>query len=445
MKNMNLKVDLQAIQESALQAVDPGAAISRIMQRAGQILEIAETQWNLGEIDRVILLAVGKAAVPMAEAAARAVDNTQLCGCVVTKYHHAQEHSLPPSLEVIEAGHPLPDNAGIHASQKVIALLQETTERDLVLLLLSGGGSALLPAPVPGLTLEDIQATTDVLLRAGATIVEMNAVRKHMSLLKGGQLARLASPAPLVALILSDVVGDPLDVIASGPTAPDPTSYGTALSILNRYAALDRVPVAVVDHLKAGAAACLPETPKPLDPVFSRVFNFIVGSNALAAIAAIDAAQTLGYNTLLLSTFIEGEAREVGKIAGAIVKGLRYGPPAVPLPACVVWGGETTVTVRGRGKGGRNQELAVAAALSIDGVPDVLLLALATDGTDGPTDAAGAVVDGSSAALARSRGWDLHAVLADNNSYPLLADIGALLRLGPTGTNVNDLLIILVA
>ena len=194
----------------------------------------------------------------------------------------------------------------------------------------------------------------------------------------------------LVALILSDVVGDPLDVIASGPTAPDPTSYGTALSILDRYAALDRVPVAVVDHLKAGAAACLPETPKPLDPVFSRVFNFIVGSNALAAIAAIDAAQTLGYNTLLLSTYIEGEAREVGKIAGAIAKGIRYGPPAVPLPACVVWGGETTVTVRGQGKGGRNQELAVAAALSIDGVPDVLLLALATDGTDGPTDAAGA-------------------------------------------------------
>ena len=442
---MNLKQDLQAIQENALQAVNPGLAVARIMHCTGQTLKIDMQSWNLDEIDRVILLAVGKASVPMAEVAARIVGSVRLNGCVVTKYHHARNHTLPGSLVVIEAGHPIPDTAGIKAAQKIISLLHETTERDLVLLLLSGGGSALLPAPVPGLTLADLQATTDVLLHAGATIVEMNAVRKHISSLKGGQLARLASPASLVALILSDVVGDPLDVIASGPTAPDPTSYATALSVLERYDAMDSVPAAVVDHLKAGAAMRVPETPKPRDPVFSRVSNLIIGSNALAALAAVEEAKARGYNTLLLSTYIEGEAREVGKMAGAIAKGIRHGPSAVSPPACVVWGGETTVTVKGHGKGGRNQELAVAAALSIEGVADVLLLALATDGTDGPTDAAGAIIDGTSASLARSRGWDLHAALSDNNSYPLLEDIGALLRLGPTGTNVNDILVLLVA
>jgi len=441
---MNLKQDIQAIQEQALQAVNPGNAVAGHMQRVGQTLKIETKSWNLDEIDRVIILAFGKAAVPMAEAAVRIVGSARIGGCVVTKYHHAQRHTLPAPFIVIEAGHPIPDAAGIKASNKIISLLRETTESDLVLLLLSGGGSALLPAPVSGLTLAHLQATTDALLRAGATIVEMNAVRKHVSALKGGQLARLASPAPLVALILSDVVGDPLDVIASGPTAPDPTSYATALSVLDRYYVLDSVPPAVVDHLKAGVAMRVPETPKLLDPIFSRVTNVIVGSNAVAAQAAVEEAAARGYNTLLLSTYIEGEAREVGKIAGAIAKGIRFRPAAVSPPACVVWGGETTVTVRGHGKGGRNQELAVAAALSMEGLQDVVLLALATDGTDGPTDAAGAIVDGRSASLARSRGWDLHATIADNNSYPLLDDIGALLRLGPTGTNVNDILVLLV-
>ena len=227
--------DIQSIQDQALQAVNPGNAVARFMQRDGYILKIGDQVWNLEEIDRFIMLSVGKAAVPMAEEAVRIVGKKEVLGCVVTKYHHAQGHTLPTSFTVIESGHPIPDSAGIKASQYIISLLTGTTPGDFVLLLLSGGGSALLPAPVFGLTLADLQQTTDALLRAGTTIGEINAIRKHVSALKGGQLARLASPASLVSLILSDVVGDPLDVIASGPTAPDPTSYATALSIIERY------------------------------------------------------------------------------------------------------------------------------------------------------------------------------------------------------------------
>jgi glycerate 2-kinase len=444
-KDMNLMQDMVAIQERALEAVNPRNAVARCMHWEGQRLKIDSTLWNVGEFERIIIIAVGKASVPMAEEVVKILGCTRMVGCVVTKHGHALLHALPEALTIIESGHPIPDAEGIKAARRITALLEKSTEQDLVLLLLSGGGSALLPAPVPGLTLVQLQLTTDALLRGGATIGELNAVRKHISTLKGGQLARLASPSPVVALILSDVVGDPIDVIASGPTSPDSTSYETALNILDRYHITGLVPSAVIKHLEDGAAQLVPETPKPFDDIFSKVTNVIVGSNKLAAQAAVQEASVRGYNALLLSTYVEGEAREVGKIAAAIAKGIRYGTGPLTPPACIVWGGETTVTVRGGGKGGRNQELALSAAMAMEGLENVLLLALATDGTDGPTDSAGAIVDGQSAALARNRGWDLHAILADNNSYPLLDDIGALLRLGPTGTNVNDLMVLMVA
>ncbi len=313
----------------------------------------------------------------------------------------------------------------------------------MVLLLLSGCGSALLPAPSAGVTLEDLQVTTDLLLRSGANIVDLNAVRKHLSSLKGGQLARMAAPAPVVALVLSDVVGDPMDVIASGPTAPDPTTFAQAWDVVERYALTDAVPKSVSAHLLAGLRGEVPETPKPGDCLFDRVHNVIVGSNALAAQAAVARAEALGYAALLLTTFIEGEAREIAKVAVALARSLKETGHPVPLPACLVWGGETTVTVSGQGKGGRNQELALAAALGLEGIEGVAVMALATDGTDGPTDAAGAVVDGSTAVRARERGWDLRDALQANNAYPLLSDVGDLLRLGPTGTNVNDILVLL--
>ena len=311
-----------------------------------------------------------------------------------------------------------------------------------MLAVISGGGSALLTLPWPGLDLGDLQNTTDLLLRAGATIVELNAVRKHLSQIKGGGLARLAGGARVASLILSDVVGDPLDVIASGPTVPDPTTFADAMTVLDRYGLRDRVPRAIRRHLESGLRGQLPDTPKEGADLFSRVHNVIVGSNRLAAEAAVREAQTRGLNAWLLSTFVEGEAREVAQVAAALAKELVNYDRPVPRPACLVWGGETTVTVRGQGKGGRNQELALAAALSMQDLPGVLLVALGTDGTDGPTDAAGAVSTGETVSRAAALGLDPFAYLADNDAYPFFDALGDLIRTGPTGTNVNDLLLL---
>jgi glycerate 2-kinase len=286
---------------------------------------------------------------------------------------------------------------------------------------------------VEGLDLDDLQELTDALLRSGATINELNTVRKHWSSFKGGNLARLAAPAAVVTLVLSDVVGDPLDVIASGPTVPDPTTTADAQEILDRYS------------IWPGRPVPFQKTPKPGDAVFERVHHVIVGSNRQAAVAALERARQLGFNGLLLSTYVEGEAREVARVAAALAKGVRsYGDP-IPAPACLVWGGETTVTIRGDGKGGRNQELALAAALALEGWPGVMLVPLATDGTDGPTDAAGALVTGETVARARALGLDPLAALMANDSYTFFDELGDLIRIGPTGTNVNDLLFLLVA
>ncbi len=453
---MDLRRDLFTLQRTALEAVDPYAAVRRHLVREGNSLRFSGQRWPATESwgardPRVTLISVGKAAVPMAAAAAEVLGAWMLSGIVVTKYGHRAGYQLPSRLNIVEAGHPVPDAEGLRAGREVVAHLQGACEDDvghgcdLVMVLLSGGASALLPAPAPGLELEHLQQTTDLLLRAGATIVEMNVVRKHLSQLKGGRLARLASPVPVATLVLSDVVGDPLDVIASGPTSPDPTTYRDALEILERYALEDRVPSEVRAHLVTGLAGELEETPKPDDPLFDRVLNTLVGSNRIAAEAVVAKAGELGYHCLLLSTFIEGEAREIAKVAVACARSIRADSHPLAPPACLVWGGETTVTVRGEGKGGRNQELALAAALGLEGMDNLALLALATDGTDGPTDAAGAVVDGTSIRRARDLGWDPRAVLRDNDAYSLLEDTEDLLLTGPTGTNVNDILVLLVA
>jgi hydroxypyruvate reductase len=302
----------------------------------------------------------------------------------------------------------------------------------------------MLPQPVPEGSLADLQDLTAQLLRAGASIGELNAVRKHLDRMKGGGMARAAAPAPLLALILSDVVGDPLDVIASGPAVPDPTTFQDAWEMLQRYDLLEKAPESIRSYLAAGRGGQAPETPKPGDPLFERVENHIIGSNRLAALAARDEAERLGYRAMLLSTFIEGEARQVGRVAAGLAKGVILQGDAFPPPACLVFGGETTVTVRGSGSGGRNQELALAAALALEGLPGVGLMALATDGSDGPTDAAGAIVDGETIARARQLGLDPYAALENNDAYPFLRTTGSLMLTGPTGTNVNDLTVILV-
>jgi len=386
--------------------------VHRHVWREGDALIVADRRYDLRHYERVFVVAAGKAAVPMIAAMTDILDDRLTAGAIVTKYGHGKTPKPKPQspIGLVEAGHPVPDENSVRAAQAV----------------------ADLTLPVPGLTLADLQALTDALLRSGATINELNTVRKHWSRVKGGRLARLIAPATLVTLVLSDVVGDPLDVIASGPTVPDPTTVADAQAVLERYG------------IQTGRAVPFQKTPKPGDPVFERAQHVIVGSNRLAALAAVEQARQLVFNALLLSTYVEGEAREVAQVAAALAKGMRIHGDPLPPPACLVWGGETTVTMRGEGKGGRNQELALAAALALDGWPSVLVMALATDGTDGPTDAAGAIATGETVARARALGLDPQAALDANDSYPFFDALGDLILTGPTGTNVNDLLFVLV-
>lgn len=339
------------------------------------------------------------------------------------------------------AGHPVPDEAGRRAADEVEALANSLGPDDLLLLLVSGGASALLPAPAEGLTLDDKARTTAALLRAGATIAELNAVRKHLSRLKGGGLVRAAAPARVASLALSDVVGDDPSTIASGLAAPDPTTYDTALEVLERKGVRERVPAAVSRHLEAGARGERPETPKPGDPLFRRVAFNVVGSNRLSVAAAAREARRQGFRPLVLTTRLEGEAGEVARALAAMLREcVEEGRPAVP-PVCLLVGGETTVTVKGAGRGGRNQELVLAAAEPLAGFPVAAVIAsLATDGIDGNSDAAGGVADDRTFARARELGLaPASAFLDENDSWSFLGPLGDLIITGPTGTNVMDL------
>ncbi len=431
---------IQAVQRAALAAVEPGAAVRRHLECRGDLLCIGGRTYDLSAVGRIWVVGGGKAATAMSAALFGLLGNRLSGGLVVTKYGYLDPRLDTGPVQVVEAGHPVPDEAGVEGARRMVDFMGGVSERDLVLAVISGGGSALLTLPAEGLTLSDLQRTTELLLRSGATIVESNTIRKHLSQIKGGGLARMAGQAPVVSLILSDVVGDPLDVIASGPTVPDPTTFADAWAVQERYDLTQRLPVAVRDHLQAGLDGYLPDTPKPGASLFQRVQTVVIGSNRLAAEAAVKAAQAQGLNALLLSTFVEGEAREVARVAAALAKELVYHDRPAPRPACLVWGGETTVNVRGQGLGGRNQELALAAAMAMEGLPDVVLVALGTDGTDGPTDAAGAVATGDTLARACSLGLDPVAHLANNDAYPFFDALGDLIRTGPTGTNVNDLL-----
>jgi len=435
MTNRDLRADARKLQRAALAAVEPAAAVRRHVHREESTLVVAGQRYGLDDYEHVFVIGGGKAAAPMSAAITDILDDRLTKGALVTKYGYSDGGPPPGSnVRILEAGHPMPDENSVCGAQIVVALAQQATEHDLVICLISGGGSALLTLPAPGLTLAHLRALTDALLRSGATINEMNTVRKHWSRLKGGNLARLIAPATSITLILSDVVGDPLDVIASGPTTPDTTSMKDALNVLERYGI----------EVPENGTAIFQETPKPGDSIFEQGQHVIIGSNHAAAAAAVEEANRLGFNTLLLSTHIEGEAREAAKIAAALAKSARSQGYPAPPPACLVWGGETTVTVRGPGKGGRNQELALAAALALEGWSGILMMALATDGTDGPTDAGGAFVTGETAARARALGLDPRAALAANDSYPFFDALDDLIHTGPTGTNVNDLLFILV-
>ncbi len=445
------------ILSAAIKAVDPANAVNDHLKRNQNQLNIAGQNYDLDSIQRVFLIAFGKASLPMAQAAAEILGDNLTQGILITKAHNSQftiTHS-PSTINnssirraqdkpftIIKASHPVPDQRGIEGAQLIIKLLKTTSTDDLVIFLISGGGSALLTAPVPGVSLADLQNINKILLSCGADINEINTLRKHLSQVKGGNLARHAHPAQVVSLILSDVIGDPMDVIASGPTVPDPTTYADAVAIMERYHILQDVPKSILTHLRSGAAGEAPETAKGDDPVFERTQNVIIGNNLKAARAAQEQAEIEGFNTLLLTTRLQGEARQIGPVLAAIAQQIDTTGDPIPRPACLIAGGETTVTLLGDGLGGRNQELALSAVADLADLENVFLVTLATDGDDGPTDAAGAVVTGNTLGKANHRGLNHAEYLSRNDAYEFFDPLGDLLKPGPTLTNVNDLVFI---
>ena len=434
-----LRNSARQIWEAALDAANPATCIHNSLRIHNNVLSVGGRELRID--GKLIVIGAGKAASRMAQVVEEMLGPRITGGLVVTKY----EHALPlQRIRLVEAGHPIPDAAGVGAVSEMLELLKGLKAEDIVLCLLSGGGSALWPAPAEGITLAQKQEVTSLLLRAGATILELNAVRKHLSSIKGGQLASRAAPARLVSLIMSDVIGDPLDFIASGPTAPDTTSFPEALAIIQKYAVA--VPAAVTERLQAGARGEIQDTPKAGDPLFRNVDNLIIANNRLLVDAAASKASALGFKTLILGTEVEGEAKDVAGFFAAIAKEIgRSGSPVSP-PACVLAAGETTVTVRGRGLGGRNQEMALAWAIAMasraTAVP-CCFASVATDGSDGPTDAAGGLVDPLTSQRAMDLGLVPSRYLMDNDSKNFLKATGDLIVTGPTQTNLMDLQILL--
>lgn len=433
---------LKEIFSAGLKAVEPSEAVLRSVERKGEGIVVAGKHYALEDYERIFVIGAGKAGAPMARAMEQLLgDDGIYKGSVTVKYGH----TLPLNrVKIEEADHPVPDEKGIEGTKKILDLARQAGEKDLVFCLISGGGSALLESPAEGIGLGEIQAVTSELLSCGATIGEINALRKHLSRVKGGQLARECAPATVVTLILSDVIGDPLDVIASGPTVPDRSTFSECVDIVNQYGLTSRFPEAVLKILDQGRKGQLPETPKEGDAIFERVQNEIVGNNLSAVLAAARKASELGYKPLILSTRMEGETRDVARVHADIFREVRANGLPLEPPACILSGGETTVTLKGEGKGGRNMEFSLAVAIHIQGEERIFFLCGGTDGTDGPTDAAGAIADDSTVERAREMGMEATGYLDENNSYPFFEKLNDLLITGPTQTNVMDLRVCLI-
>jgi len=429
---------------AAINALEPGAAVARHVHRAGDNLDVAGCAYRMEDYQNVRLLGIGKAAPAMSARLGGILGNRLDAGLVITK----QASAIPGfPFTVLAGGHPVPDARSLAAGQKTLEFISALGPADLLFCLISGGGSALAAAPLEGVSLEDLQSLTAALLACGARIDEINLLRRHLDQIKGGGLVGLSNGARIISLILSDVVGNPLEAIASGPTAPDPSSRADALALLKKYELRDKIPASIPAILEK-----VSETPKPGDPIFTKVQNVIVGSGLMAAQAALVQARTEGFNPYLLRIDLQGEARQAAiELATFLRQAKQTGDP-VPRPACIVAGGETTVTLRqvsgqalhGQGKGGRNTELALAAVTELVDFPGVMLVTLATDGEDGPTDAAGAVATGES--YRRALGMNLRAeiFLSRNDSYSYFAALEDLIKPGPTGTNANDLVFLFV-
>ncbi|MCP4749183.1 MAG: glycerate kinase [Desulfobacteraceae bacterium] len=436
-----MRKDAMEIFQSGLKAVSAFDAVGRHLRRTNEKLYIADKVFDLRHVNRIIVIGAGKATAAMAQAVEQILGKRISDGLISVKYGHG----LPLKyIRTIEAGHPIPDQNGMKAARQMLDMVKNTSAHDLVLVLLSGGGSALMPLPVESITLEEKQTLSDLLIGCGATIHQINAVRKHISAIKGGKLAQAVLPSSLVTLIISDVVGDDLDVIASGPTVPDRSTYHQCRQITDHYNITRDLPKSVQKHIENGLKKQFPETPKVSSANWSHVSNVIIANNYQAILAASQKAGKKGYRNLILSSRIEGETRIVAQVHGAIAReAATTGNPAPP-PLCLLSGGETTVTVGNGGCGGRNQEFALAAALDIQGVEKIVVLSAGTDGTDGPTDAAGAIADHTTVQRSQKAGLEPFEHLNHHNAYPFFKKLDDLLITGPSQTNVMDLRIILV-
>ncbi|MBW2522898.1 MAG: glycerate kinase [Deltaproteobacteria bacterium] len=445
--NAELAAEALRIFRAGLAAVDPHRAVTRALAREADHLRLVDdageaTSIDLGRFERVLVVGAGKATARMCQAVEELLGDHLTEGVAIVKDGH---RAPTQTIRLYEAAHPVPDGRGLEAARSMVELVDGADELTLVIALLSGGGSALLTLPADGLSLDDKRAVTDALLAAGADIGEINSVRKHLSAVKGGRLAARAEDATWLTLMLSDVIGDRPDVIASGPTVGDGSTFADACRVLDRYDLWGSLPPPVVEHLNRGVRGEVPETPKPDRALFARSSQRVVGSNRLALAACERAARAGGWHTTVLSSTIEGETREVGRARGAMAREILATASPVARPACVISGGETTVTLRSSGRGGRNQELALSAALAFAGTDGVALLSAGTDGTDGPTDAAGAIAFGNTVRRARERGFEAERHLERHDAYPLFDAIGDLVRTGPTGTNVMDVHLLLVS
>lgn len=436
-----MRKDALDIFRAGVKAVEAEAAVRRHCKVEGSRLSVDERVYDLTGFQNIYVIGAGKAGASMAKAVEEMLGERITDGLINVKYGHVAKLTR---VKITEAGHPVPDEAGQVGARAIFDLASGAKKEDLVICLISGGGSALLPLPVEGVSLADKQDTTKVLLACGATIHEINSVRKHISEVKGGGLAGAAYPATMISLMLSDVVGDDLDVIASGPTVPDSSSFRDCMDIFDKYGIREQVPESVLNHIEKGLNGKAPDNPRPGDPVFAGTQSAIVGNNMECIQAAQKKASELGYHTLVLSSVLEGETREVAIVHAGIAKEiLRSGHP-LSSPACILSGGETTVTITGSGLGGRNQEFVLAAAMGLNNCEGVVVLSAGTDGTDGPTDAAGAVADGKTVQRAESLGLKSLDFLSDNDAYHFFEKLGDLVKTGPTNTNVMDLRIMLV-
>ncbi len=419
--------------------VQPATLINRFVSINQNILQIEENRFDLSTIENMYVVGAGKACAAMAKSIEDILGARITAGHIITKY----DHSIPLQyIGITEAGHPVPDENGNNGTQLILSMLNRAEKNDLVICLISGGGSALLTDVPEGCTLDDLKLANTLLLQSGAVISEMNCIRKHLSKVKGGQLAKAAYPARLVSLIISDVVGDPLDVIASGPTAPDPTTYSDALSILHKYKIENKVPTKIFQLLRDGADGKRQETIKESDEVWQRTNNLIIGSNQLALVQAKEKAESFGYETRIIANNIEGLIEDVALYFDKIVKTAKHEMSSKKI--CLLFAGEPTINLKGKGKGGRNQHLALIMATSLDNLPGITFLSAGTDGTDGPTDAAGAIVDSYTSLSAKKLNLNIESYLHDCDSYHFFKQVDGLIITGPTQTNVMDLMVLLI-